>query len=143
MQLSPEPNGVDSRVATRPRCACVDLDDKACAAWLAEAVKASECTRELFFKYSKTKNTEGAGWQEIWKVRHHLADLLTLTRGNLLRMKRFDSQVSTFCKSIGKDFSEDMISLIARRPWLMISHLWNCKLNRGVVLKNSSNSKHW
>ena len=68
---------------------------------------------------------------ELHKKRHFVSDLLALTGGKLLRMAKWEKQVDAFTQkhNEGRSWNRDNISLVARRPRLMLSHLWNCKRN--------------
>ena len=126
----------------RPRCLCVDLDDKAAHALLSTHVKAADVSTRSLFAYSKGSQGQAPGWAEIWRGRHLLMDLVAATRGRLLRMARWERQLQTFLAEVpGAKFSADEISLVARRPRLMLSHLWNAKRDEADVPKKFAQLK--
>ena len=94
---------------------------------------ASSLGRDTIFAYAKDSHQQGPSWPCLWKHRSLLGDLVHATGGHLLRLKKFESQMAKFTTSIGRSFSADDISVICRRPRLMLSHLWSCKRCDGMV----------
>ena len=119
----------------RPRSCGVDLDDKDANRILEEhvtALQAKNVVRDLW-KYEKTTVKEAASWPAIFRCRHFLADLLSCTRGNVLRQTKWERQVMAFFHKLGVAISRDEATLICRRPRLMLSHLWNSKRDQKPV----------
>ena len=96
------------------------------------ALQAKNAVRELW-KYEKTTVMEAASWPATFRCRHFLADLLSCTRGNVLRQTKWERQVMAFFHKLGVAISRDEATLICRRPRLMLSHLWNSKRDQKLV----------
>ena len=95
----------------------------------------SNATVEKLLPYPKGSNKHRASWPDIWRCRHFLADILAITRGQLLRMKSWEDQVAKFLAQAPHRFTRDEVSLVARRPRLTPSHLWNAKRDTAPVPK--------
>ena len=113
----------------RPRSCGVDRDDKDTNRILEEHVTALQAKNVVshFLKHENTIVKEAASWPAIFRPRHFLADLLSFTRGNVLRQTKLERQVMAFFHKLGVAISRDEATLICRRPRLMMSHLWNTK----------------
>ena len=110
------------------------MPDSAMFRILEEHLTASSCKgRDTIFPYAKDTHQQGPSWPCIWKQRTFLGDLVHATGGHLLRLKKFEAQMARFTTSIGQSFSADDISVICRRPRLMLSHLWSCKRGDGAI----------
>ena len=119
----------------RPRSCGVDLDDKDAKKILEEHVTALQAKNAVsdLWKYEKTTVKEAADWPAIFRCRHFLSDLLSCTRGNVLRQTKWERQVMAFFHKLGVAISRDEATLICRRPRLMLSHLWNSKRDQKSV----------
>ena len=119
-----------ARASRRPRSTAVDLQDADAKFVLAEHVVVASCTnsKEALFRYRKDKHGQGAAWEDIWKHRLLLTDLIEKTDDNFLKMQRWETHVGKFLRDVGKlSVSVDDVTAVARRPRLMLSHLWNAK----------------
>lgn len=116
-----------------PRVSAVDLSDDDAKRILSEHVLAANTDARTLFQYRKKSPSQGPHWQDLWASRHLLGDLVAATRGQLLRQRNWERQLHSFLVSAGVEgaFSEDELALVARRPRLMLSHLWNLKRNGG------------
>ena len=123
-----------SRRSHRGRCANVDLNDKDVQALMGEHIRADQCTKALLWPYSKTRHAQGPSWPELYRHRALLGDLIALSGGRLLRLVAWEASLKYFLnQTCKKDFSDDEITYMARKPRLMMSHLWNSK-RRGVPI---------
>ena len=107
----------------------IDLDDEAAKTLLHDHVKVLDVAKGKLFANGKSKHGHAPGWNDLFVHRHFLTDLVVLTKGQLLRMSKWEKQVGHVMSSTstGKDWSRDDVSLVASRPRLMLSHLWRAK----------------
>jgi len=115
-------------MSRRSRSDAMDLDDADAVKLFSEYVKLQDCKKELLFKYSKTRHGQAPAWGDLWRSRHMLTDLISMTKGRLLRMVRFERQLERFLHdALGQVLTADEVSRMASRPRLMLSHLWSTK----------------
>ena len=97
-----------------PRPTTTDIADVAARKFLDDHVMAADTPLTLWM-YTKGEK-QGAAWNVLFKNKLALYDLISLTRGMLLRAKRFEFQMQTWMTDKQKTcFDSDQISLTAKR----------------------------
>ena len=105
----------------RPKAEAVDLEDVDVDNLLCSHVKATHVTSNTaaddLWKYAKSTRSHKIHWGGIYKHRAILMDMVCLSRGRLVKMRKFEDQVFLFFASVSPGvFSRDAISLICRHP---------------------------
>ena len=112
----------------RPRCVGVDLSDDVADKWFQQSLCLGDVEKDSFWEYKKMGYNDHADWEGLEKNNNNLMDLVIHTQGKLLKLKKFETQLKSFCdKRWPGRYNIDDISKMAARPRRMLSHLWQIK----------------
>ena len=125
----------DKKDKKKLRAKRVDVSDKDAAVLFREHMKVDDSKDPMgrLWAYKSKKLKGGIDWADISRHRFFLNDLIRLTNGNLLRHKKWESQLRKFFDQSKISATEDELTAIAYRPRHMFSHLRRAKIDSRKV----------